>query len=82
MKLRFLKDPKTHQNSVTVTFVTISFLLSIISICLSLKFTSCLPASILGVLLFGLCMAFYRLRKLDSFSIDLKSGKIEASDKP
>lgn len=76
----FIKDPKIDQKSVTVTFVVISFILTIISLCISHYFLSSLPASGLSILLFSLCMLFYRLRKLDSFRVNVKTGEIEAED--
>lgn len=75
-----IKDPKIDQKSLTVTLVVVSFVLSIVSLIASHYFLSCLPASVLSITLFSLCMLFYRLRKLDSFSIDLKQGKIDAKD--
>jgi hypothetical protein len=76
----FIRDPKLNVKSVTVTFVVVSFVLSVVSICLSHKFQSCIPASVMSMMLFALCMLFYRLRKVDEFSINLKTGSIEAKD--
>lgn len=81
MKFPFIKDPKLDVKSVTVTFVVISFLISIGSIISSHFFSTSIPASILSILLFTLCMLFYRVRKIDSFKINLQSGEIEAEDK-
>lgn len=66
--------------SITNTFVIISFILSIASICLSHKFISCLPASCLSISLFALVMLFSRLHNIDSFKLNVKTGDIEASD--
>jgi hypothetical protein len=76
----FIRDPKLNVKSVTVTFVCISFLLCVVSLCLSHKFLSCLPATGLSILLFALCMLFYRLRKVDEFSLNVKTGEISAKD--
>ena len=76
----FIRDPKLNVKSVCVTFAVVSFILSICSIALSHKFLSCLPGSILSVLLFVLCMVFYRIRRVDELSLNLKSGEVEIKD--
>ncbi len=81
MRFPFISDPKLNEKSVTVTFVVLSFVLSVGSLISSHFFATSLPASVLSILLFALCMLFYRLRKLDSFKINLKTGDIEAEDK-
>ncbi len=80
MRFPFITDPKVNQKSLTLTLTVVSFLLAVSSIVTSHVYLSCLPASVLSVLLFALCMLFYRLRKLDSFDINLKSGEISAKD--
>jgi hypothetical protein len=80
MKFPFVEDPKIGVKSVSITLLIISFLICIISISLSHYFLSCLPASGLSLLLFALCYLMYRLRKIDSFSLDVKTGEIRASD--
>jgi hypothetical protein len=77
----FIQDPKIKQKSVTVTFVVISFVLSILSLTVSHFWLTALPATSLTILLFALCMLFYRLRKIDGFKINVKSGEIEAEDR-
>jgi len=77
----FIKDPKIDVKSVSITLLIVSFLLCLTSIGLSHYFLSCLPASGLSLLLFALCYLMYRLRKLDSFKLDVKTGEIEADDK-
>lgn len=78
--MKFIQDPKTHQESITVTFALVSFILSILSLITSHIWAQCLPASILSILLFALCMLFYRLRKIDSFKVDVKEGSVEVKD--
>jgi hypothetical protein len=78
----FIKDPKLNVKSVSITLLIISFVLCVSSIALSHYFLNCLPASGLSLLLFALCYLMYRLRKIDSFKLDVKTGEIEASDKP
>lgn len=77
----FIKDPKINAKSVSVTLLIVSFGLSILSISLSHKFVSCLPASILSLLMFAFCYLMYRLRKVDDFKLNLKTGEVSAEDK-
>ena len=76
----FIQDPKLNVKSVSVTLLIVSFLLSVASLALSHVFAQCLPASVLSLLMFAFCYFMYRMRKIDDFSLDLRSGKIEAKD--
>lgn len=80
--MKFIKDPKSNIQSATLTFAVASFILSIVSIILSHKFLNSIPATILSILLFTLCMFFYRLRRIDEFSVNLKTGEVSAKDLP
>jgi hypothetical protein len=80
--ISWIVSPKKDVKQITVSFVIVSFLLSILSISLSHYFLSCLPASCLCILLFALCMLFARLHNVDSFRLNAKTGEIEASSNP
>lgn len=83
LKVPFLVDPATKEPSVTLLFTYISYLLSIVSIIVLHFIPSVQSASITSISLFVICLIFYRLRKLDDVSINLKSGeiKIDSEDK-
>ncbi len=76
----FIYDPKIHVKSVSVTILVVSFVLCIISLGLSHVFVQCLPATVLSLLLFAFSYFMYRLRKLDDFSLNLKTGEVSAKD--
>lgn len=75
--MKWLKDPKQNAESVTLTFVAVTFVFTIVSLGLSHYFLSCLPATGMSIALFALTMVFYRMRRLDDVAINLKTGSIE-----
>jgi hypothetical protein len=76
----FIQDPRIKEKSVSVTLLVISFLLCVVSLISSHFFAQCIPASVLSLLLFAFSYFMYRLRKVDEFSLNLKTGQIEAKD--
>lgn len=76
----FIRDPKLNVKSVSVTILIISFVLCLISLALSHVSAQCIPATILSLLLFAFSYFMYRMRKIDDFSLNLKTGSIEAKD--
>lgn len=76
----FIRDPKLNVKSVSVTILIISFVLCLVSIISSHFLAQCLPASILSLLLFAFSYFMYRMRKIDDFSLNLKTGEIQAKD--
>jgi hypothetical protein len=69
-------DPK----SLLGTFTVASFLMAFVSIIISHIFTICLPATVLSILFFALNLLFFRLQRIDEFSVNLKTGAVEARD--
>jgi hypothetical protein len=80
MKIPFIEDPKLNVKSVSVTLLIISFVLCVSSLVASHVLAQCLPASVLSLLLFAFCYFMYRLRRIDEFQVNLKSGEISAKD--
>ncbi len=78
--MRWLKDPKQQAESVTLTFVAVTFVFTIISLSLAHYFLSCLPATALSIALFALTMLFYRMRRVDEFTFNAKTGEVSAKD--
>lgn len=82
MYLPYAHDPVTGKPSVTLLFLYITFVMASGSL-LALHFKpSVLPATITSIIFWAMSMVFYRLRKLDKASFDLKNGKIEVEDTP
>lgn len=77
LKLPFMHDPVRNQPSVTLLFVYITFFMSAGST-FALNFTDkTLQAAITSICFWCLSFVFYRLRRLDSFKIDLDDKSIE-----
>jgi hypothetical protein len=76
----FIRDPKIKEKSVSVTILVISFVLCLSSLVSSHFFAQCLPASVLSLLLFAFSYFMYRMRKIDDFSLNLKTGEVEAKE--
>jgi hypothetical protein len=77
LKVPYLIDPVTKEPSVTLLFTYISFLVCLLSIIVLHFIPAVQSASITSISLFVICLIFYRLRKLDDVSINLKSGEVE-----
>ncbi len=80
--MNFLLDPKLKTRSVTVTFNVASFVLAVSSIVSCHFFPGVLPATTSAIVLFVICMVFYRIRKIDDLKLNVKTGDIEIKDNP
>ena len=80
----FLYDPVEDKPSITLMFFYISFIISTIAISVSsfylIKNDRLLEATIMPTIHLILGFVFYRLRKLDSFKIDIDDRSIELSN--
>ena len=76
LRFPFLHDPVSKQPSVTLLFAYVSFILVLISIVCLHFYAQIQSASLVSILFFVICMVFYRLRKLDSVAVNLKSGEV------
>jgi len=77
----FATDKVSGKPSVTLFFAYVSFLIAVgITIYLTIK--DVIAGSVAALMLFFGCLLMYRLRKLDSFSIDFddKEIKVNSSD--
>lgn len=73
----FAHDPVTKQSSVTLLFTYVSFILSLASVIALQFFPQVQTGSLFSIGLFIVCLVFYRLRRLDDVSVNLKSGQID-----
>lgn len=76
----FVHDPTTKKPSVTLLFVYVTFLIaagSVIASHFELRF---IPATLISIMFWVLAMVFYRLRRIDQASIDLKNDSISLGD--
>jgi len=78
--MNLLVKSDIEPKSLLATFTVIAFVMTIASLVISHIFYSCLPATVLTILFFALNLLFYRLTKIDEFSVNLKTGAVEARD--
>ena len=76
----FLFDPTTKKPSVTLMFMYITFIMTVVSVGAAHFFPSMIPATILSIAFWVLSVVFYRMRRLDDLSVNLKTGAIEVKD--
>lgn len=78
----FAIDKVTKKPSVTLFFAYVSFILSLVVVCY-LTYRDVIAGSAAALMLFFGSLLMYRLRRLDSFSIDLddKEIKVNSGDK-
>jgi hypothetical protein len=76
----FATDKVTNKPSVTLLFAYVSFLLSL-GVIIYLTVKDVLAGSVGALMLFFGCLLMYRLRKLDSFSIDMDDRSISVNQK-
>ena len=72
-------DKNKKQSSSTLFFTYVSFIISIVTIII-VSFSDVLMGSILALTLFFGSLLFYRLRRLDTFSIDLDDKIITVNE--
>lgn len=81
MKWPFVHDPVKNKPSITLLFFYVAFFITALSVGVSslmlLISGQYLSATFVPVLLFCLTFVFYRLRRLDSFKLDLDDKSIE-----
>lgn len=73
----FLLDPTTGKPSVTLLFLYITFLNMMGSVIALYFFPNLLTPTIVSVGIWSLSMVFYRMRKIDDFNFNLKTGSVE-----
>lgn len=77
LKLPYAFNPETEKPSITLLTLYIATFVMFGSV-LALHFVSAiLQATFTTILIWTLAYVFYRLRRLDSFKIDLDDGEIE-----
>ena len=79
--MKYLLSEDINPKALLITFTVITFLTALASLVLSHIYLQCLPATILAILFFALNLLFMRLTKIDEFSLNVKTGAIEAVDK-
>ncbi len=75
----FAIDKVSKKPSVTLFFAYVSFLIALgVTIYLTVK--DVIAGSVAALMLFFGCLLFYRLRRLDNFSIDLDDKSISVNN--
>ena len=74
----FAKDKTSGKSSVTLFFAYVSFLLAAI-VTGYLVYKDAIAGTVSALMLFFGCLLMYRLRRLDSFSIDLDDKQISVN---
>lgn len=76
----FATDKANNKPSVTLLFAYVSFILAV-SIIIYLTVKDVIAGSAGALMLFFGCLLMYRLRRLDSFSVDIDDKSISVNQK-
>lgn len=77
LKLPFLYDPTTQQASITLALLYITSVLMLVSVIMLHIKSELLTATLTSIMVWIMAYVMYRLRRLDSFKLDLDDKTIE-----